>query len=255
MMFIFALWGVAGYVRTDFLSPAAQEQYQLRTLLPHIPWYWLVIIFLTITLISVLQGSYEFYKKMRTRIEAEVAKQARPQITITTKEAFLYRGYNTADCFIHMTIHNASPEVKTLISDYQVQLMYEDKSYSGEIANLGDFFVIDQQEQFQTTENGEEYYWAEIDRTKLTDIRSTITPDKPLIAGFPAEGWLRAWLQGIPAVEAKMDGDLILSYNPPIPLKGVVTLIDAYGVRHSCTIDQFRLSNDEPRIIKRIRNS
>jgi len=63
------LWGVFGNIRSDFISAADQEKWKLPSLFPQVSWYWLVIIFLILTLIALFEGAYKTHRKKVEEIE------------------------------------------------------------------------------------------------------------------------------------------------------------------------------------------
>ena len=53
---LLGVWGLFGNIRNDFIPAADQEKWRLPILFPRVPWYLLVIAFLTVTVLALFEG-------------------------------------------------------------------------------------------------------------------------------------------------------------------------------------------------------
>lgn len=68
MSIFLAIWGILSNFRDDFLPPEQQDRWVMRLLLPR--WYWIIIGFLVITVITILEGSYRAHRRKVTELDA-----------------------------------------------------------------------------------------------------------------------------------------------------------------------------------------
>lgn len=57
--FIVSTLGVLFALRDEFLPPEIAARYKMPEWFPHVAWYWWVIAFLVVLLVSVLEASYQ----------------------------------------------------------------------------------------------------------------------------------------------------------------------------------------------------
>lgn len=72
---IIFLWGLFGNFRSDFISATEQDKWRLPTLFPRVPWYWLVIVLLGLTVIVLLEGGYRSHTSILQKLKRKYIRR------------------------------------------------------------------------------------------------------------------------------------------------------------------------------------
>src|SRR6266849_3380707 len=163
---ILLVWGVFGNIRSEFIPAADQEKWRLPILFPHVPWYWLVIIFLVITLMAIFEGSFREHRKqtlsmsseserLRLLLYAEQAKNAEPKLAGQIDcldidigwdlEMFGVYGLNEmmtlkATIALRVSLWNESTTATT-VSDFTLWLLWDGHEYQADRLPVEDYAV------------------------------------------------------------------------------------------------------------------
>ena len=140
--------------------------------------------------------------RVSQQLEDEQRKRGilpKPEIEVRVKEFLAIPEPGRANCFILLYLHNSSSDTEVTLPEYKITLEIAGKTYSSsQLLNTFDFQAVNYVEDYDEESNREPELVISV-RDEMSDLRSIITDELPLVRGKFKQGWLAFSVSPVPS--------------------------------------------------------